>query len=316
MGEVEKGFGQITGHIFAVDEKNKQGLVAVYSYLCFKGGAKKYCFPAHITIAEAVGVSKSTVIRNLKKLEELGFVKRLKRKGKSNSLTSTCYILLKLVDSLDELKEIEKEIREKWEVVSPMTLPSVTHDSTLVSPMTVPSVTHDTLTITNNNNNEHNISNNDDVVADKDIEQESLSAAATAIINKLNSICNSNYRSTEVVKRYIQKLFDAGYTEQDLNLVLDIKVKEFVRDKKLAMTKPKNIFGDVSRFDELLQEANNIHLKGSNDSYKRIENKKKVINADYEENSNKSYSEATEEEKQELLQQLEELRNKEVKENG
>lgn len=295
MGEVEKGFGQITGHIFAIDEPNRLGLIATYAYLCFKADSKtRECFPSQTTIGNAIGVKRETVNRYIKRLEELGLITKTAQSRKDGSgQTSSNYKITAVIPR------------------------SQGCDSTVTEGVTEQSQGGVTERSHEHNHKEHNHKNNIyDDVEDKDIEQESLLATTIALTNKLNSICNSNYKSTEVVTRYVQKLFDSGYTEQDMNLVLDIKAKEFVEKGKLAMTKPKNIFGDVSRFDELLQEANNIHLKGSNCSYKSVEKKKKIINAGYKENPNKSYSEPTEEEKQELLQQLEKVRNKGAKENG
>lgn len=156
-----EGYGKIKGQIFALDFPNKQGAIAVYSYLCFRGGSKKYCFPSQATIAKAIGVSKSTVNRNLKNLEAKGFIKKINKQKENNVYMSTFYILLELVESNKELKKIEKEIDN---LVSSMTqgsvtseTGSVTHDTGVVSPVERGSVTHDTLTITNNNNNEQYI---------------------------------------------------------------------------------------------------------------------------------------------------------------
>lgn len=154
MGEVESGFGKITEHIFKLDIPNKQGAIAVYSYLCFRGGSKKYCFPSQATIAAAVGVSRSTVNRNLKTLEEQGFIKKISEKKENNSYMSSFYILLKLVESSEELKKIEKEIET---LVSSMKQGCITHDTRVVSPAEQGCITHDTITDTINNNKEQNI---------------------------------------------------------------------------------------------------------------------------------------------------------------
>lgn len=296
MGEVEKGFGQITGHIFAIDEPNRLGLIATYAYLCFRADSEtRECYPSQTTIGNAIGVKRETVNRYIKRLEELGLITKVAQSRKDGSgQTSSKYKIAAVIPQ------------------------SQGCDSTVTGGVTEQSQGGVTERSHEHNHKEHNQKNNiyDDVVEDKDIEQESLSATTTAIINKLNSICNSNYKSTEVVMRYIQKLFDAGYTEQDMKLVLDIKAKEFVEKGKLAMTKPKNLFGDANRFDELLQEANNIHLKGSNRSYKSVEKEKKAISPEWEEKPKKEIQEPTEEEKQKLLQQLEEVRQKGKKKSG
>lgn len=154
MGGVEKGFGKITEHIFKLDIPNKQGAIAVYSYLCFRGGSNKFCFPSQATIAAAVGVSRSTVNRNLKILEEKGFIKKINKKRENNSYMSSFYILLKLVESSEELLKIEKKIED---LVSSMKQGCITHDTRVVSPVEQGCITHDTITDTINNNKEQNI---------------------------------------------------------------------------------------------------------------------------------------------------------------
>lgn len=89
-----EGYGIITGKIFNLPTAgNHSNLIATYSYLCFRGSSKGYCFPKQETIAKAIGVSRRTVNRNLKELEELGLIKRVRRRTGDGQPISTVYEL-------------------------------------------------------------------------------------------------------------------------------------------------------------------------------------------------------------------------------
>ena len=84
------------------------------------------CFPSLATIGKRSRCSKSSVIRALDELVKFGAIERTQRKS-SGDFKSTLY----------RVKRQRVDVR-----------PCVTDGTTLVSPMTQPSVTHDTLTIT------------------------------------------------------------------------------------------------------------------------------------------------------------------------
>lgn len=150
---------------------------------------------------------------------------------------------------------------------------------------------------------------------DQENNKKSIDATTTTAIDKINSICGTRYKVTKRVRDMISNLINSNYTIEDLNLVIDVKVKEFVEKGKLAMTKPSNLFGSIERFDELLQEASNKQMKVYSSSYTNDKKEKKVIRPEWEENPNKSYTEPTEEEKEEMLKQLEKVRSKGAKEH-
>lgn len=191
MGEVEKGFGQITGHIFAIDEPNRLGLIATYAYLCFRADSEtRECYPSQTTIGNAIGVKRETVNRYIKRLEELGLITKVAQSRKDGSgQTSSRYKI-------------------------------------------------------------------------------------TAVIPQSQG-CDSTVTG--------------GVIEQSQGGVTERSHEHNHKEHN---------------------QKNNIYI------YQKKKSKKKAVIPEWELNPKKKIQEATEEEKQELLQQLEELRNKEVKENG
>lgn len=64
--------------------------------------SQKSCFPSHKTIAEATGVSRSTVIRALEGLVEKGGVIVVQQQTEKKSLTSNLYYLAKVNSTTGE----------------------------------------------------------------------------------------------------------------------------------------------------------------------------------------------------------------------
>ena len=68
---------------------------AVYMYLHDRANTNGQCWPAIPTIAKELQLSRSTVQRALKDLEEHGFLARERRWRKSGGKSSNLYTLLK-----------------------------------------------------------------------------------------------------------------------------------------------------------------------------------------------------------------------------
>ena len=68
--------------------------VTVYMYLKDRTGRKGTCWPAIGTIARDLGLSRSTVKRALKDLEEKGYLKREIRHRENGGFTSNRYTIL------------------------------------------------------------------------------------------------------------------------------------------------------------------------------------------------------------------------------
>ena len=68
--------------------------IAVYQYLRERAGKRGYCWPSVATIAEDIGMSKSTVKRALMDLKKKGFIQIEKRYRENGGKTSNLYHIL------------------------------------------------------------------------------------------------------------------------------------------------------------------------------------------------------------------------------
>lgn len=74
-------------------------LRVVYITLKLYSSKNGVCYPSHALLARTAGLSKSTIIRSLRKLEKKGWIKRQKKAGKTKK--SNVYYLLKENGSWD-----------------------------------------------------------------------------------------------------------------------------------------------------------------------------------------------------------------------
>ena len=70
--------------------------VVVYQYLRERAGKKGYCWPSIATMAEDIGMSKSTIQRALNDLEKRKFIKRENRWRTDGAKTSNLYTILEV----------------------------------------------------------------------------------------------------------------------------------------------------------------------------------------------------------------------------
>ena len=63
--------------------------VTVYVYLCDMANKKRECWPSTITISKDLGLSRRTIFRALKDLENAGLIKRIPRRRKTGGRTSS-----------------------------------------------------------------------------------------------------------------------------------------------------------------------------------------------------------------------------------
>ena len=68
--------------------------VAVYQYLRDRAGKKGYCWPSIRTIAEDIGMSKSTVKRGIADLAKQGFIRVENRYRENGGKTSNLYRMI------------------------------------------------------------------------------------------------------------------------------------------------------------------------------------------------------------------------------
>mgnify|MGYP005803088073 CR=1 FL=1 len=68
--------------------------IAVYQYLRERAGKRGYCWPSVATIAEDIGMSKSTVKRALMDLKKKGFIQIENRYRVKCGKTSTLFHIL------------------------------------------------------------------------------------------------------------------------------------------------------------------------------------------------------------------------------
>lgn len=86
----------------------------VYCYLCYRFNRDlDYSFPSIKTITKDTGLSKSTVIKSIKWLEEQRLIKKYKKQG--CEWMNNCYFVKYIVEELEEV-ETDEEIKiEEWE---------------------------------------------------------------------------------------------------------------------------------------------------------------------------------------------------------
>ena len=85
---------RLKGECSGIFSRNISGGVTVYMYLKDRTGRKGTCWPAIGTIARDLGLSRSTVKRALKDLEEKGYLKREIRHRENGGFTSNRYTIL------------------------------------------------------------------------------------------------------------------------------------------------------------------------------------------------------------------------------
>ena len=86
----------------------------IYCYLCYRCNRDfDYSFPSIQTIVKDTGLSKSTVTRGIKWLEEQRFIKKYKKEG--SEWMNNCYFIKYVVEELEEVESDEEIIIEEWE---------------------------------------------------------------------------------------------------------------------------------------------------------------------------------------------------------
>lgn len=85
-------YGLIYEPIFH-DERVNTSMLAVYSYLCMRAGSKGSAWPSQNSIAKGTRLSRETVNRCLKKLENLGYVNIQHEYKEDGSQKSNVYIV-------------------------------------------------------------------------------------------------------------------------------------------------------------------------------------------------------------------------------
>ena len=86
----------------------------IYCYLCYRFNRDfDYSFPSIQTIVKDTGLSKSTVTRGIKWLEEQRFIKKYKKEG--SEWMNNCYFIKYVVEELEEVESDEEIIIEEWE---------------------------------------------------------------------------------------------------------------------------------------------------------------------------------------------------------
>ena len=86
----------------------------IYCYLCYRFNRDfDYSFPSIQTIVKDTGLSKSTVTRGIKWLEEQRFIKKYKKEG--SEWMNNCYFIKYIVEELEEVESDEEIIIEEWE---------------------------------------------------------------------------------------------------------------------------------------------------------------------------------------------------------
>lgn len=77
------------GHLSAIE-------LGVYAWLCHYTNQEGTCFPSLKTLCLNTRMSKMGIVRVLKRIEQKGAIKRIRRAGKKHGFTSTMYYLVLL----------------------------------------------------------------------------------------------------------------------------------------------------------------------------------------------------------------------------
>ena len=94
MAKKNNGYSKLPDMIFELQEqKMDTGAALVYAYLCRCSNGKGQCFPSYRDIAEKCYCSESTAIRAIRKLINLGLIRREKQTRKYGGQTSNLYTI-------------------------------------------------------------------------------------------------------------------------------------------------------------------------------------------------------------------------------
>lgn len=247
-------FGPVYAPIFE-DPRVNTHMIAAYAYICMRAGFKGKAWPGQGTIAEATHMSRKTANKAIKKLEEYGYIKVLRRKKESGAKDSCLYVINAQNKPLNE----DTHVYEGNIPCNPHThgmCTTVTRD--VYQGYINNNNEHKHRTITNNNNSEcrrcSKDSNNLNIVDQE--KKDELSTTTTRLINSLNKLTGKKFKPSKTIQSYIQILLK-DYSETEILNVIEIKVRQFMKSNKVALATPKFLFSDIERFDELYQEAMN-----------------------------------------------------------
>lgn len=241
------GYGFINDDIFQIPaEERSPQMIAIYSYLCNRAGAKGKCWPSYANIMDHTGIkTRATVIKYTKQLEKLGLIRIERRKEEVSKNLSNVYSITSLDGSLNEQPSLidippSSTDEPRW----------FNENTRVVHSMNKGGSSNDTQTITKNNNREqeHITRTKNSVCAHKNF------------IDLLNMVSNQSFKLTPNIGRKIDEILNQGYSSEDIETVIAVKVPEFIKRDATNLIKPSFLF-EPSRFGELLNEAKAIQKK-------------------------------------------------------
>ena len=251
------GYGFIYSDIFddVPEEERSPQMIAIYSYLCSRAGAKGECWVGHKNIMRHTGIkNKKTLLKYQKKLEGLGLIEVERRKKEGSKANDT---------NLYKISAIETQ-----------QIP--------LGP------TNGTEIISINNNTEY-ISENS---SSREAKPHSYDTTTTTeIIEHLNKKSGNQFKVTPKIKEQVKGLLEAGYTAKDVNIVIDVKVPQFLAEGKDYLVQPSKLF-DVDRFDDYLQES----INGISQYQKANQPRKRVVHPEWEGKTKQQQQQLTPEE--------------------
>lgn len=226
---------------------------AIYGMLCSYAGMGATAYPSIELMCSKLHISHARFYKHMNLLVDAGIViKQTVRNGRG-LIEKTLYTLTpNLQDSIFPL--------------SPM-LDKLTVDNLMLDNLTADSLTVDSLLVDNLTSNNNNINNNNIYI----------------IVEYLNEKAGTHYKaSTAKTKSLINARLKEGFTVDDFKTVIDKKVKEWLKDVKMAKyIRPETLFG--TKFEGYLNEKgssctgatnnrfNNFHQRENNLTDKELE---------------------------------------------
>lgn len=210
---------------------------SVFLAIASFAGCDRSSFPSYITIAKRAKVSKPTVSKSLKKLEEYGYIQVIRKTNKRGEKENNCYIINDLnnpVGSKGALPGVVKQVNQGSKGALLGVVKQVNYKNT-----------------NNKNTNKEYIDN---------VELDSTSIPRNQneieeVINYLNQKANTNYKANAKGNvKYIRARLSDGYTVADMKRVIDVKCAEWKGDPKMNQyLRPSTLFNS-DKFEGYLNQ--------------------------------------------------------------
>ena len=223
----DTGYGLVPRSVMRNPELSFQAK-AIYSYLASFAGNTGRAFPSTSLMSKELDMSRDTLFKYLKELKEKKVITVERERTDKGTFDRNIYYL-------------HNEVKKA---------PSPNLPDTVKPDMDKPdTVNYDT---NSNNLNSNNLnSNNKDIYSSAKAKQE---IPYKEIMDYLNEKTGKKYKHTASGnKKLIKARWNEGYTLEDFKKVIDVKVEQWSKDKKMQQyLRPNTLFSN--KFDNYLNE--------------------------------------------------------------